>query len=218
MRDAARRVLTALTPDGDEAQDWAEDELAEQIYQAAQPTAFDRAAKAVGDFIASLFSGDVPAGAAPWFAVVAVLVVLAVIVIAFVIWGLPRGASRSRTPIELFGETDERSAGELRSQADAAAAAGDWDEAIVLRFRALARGLVERTIVDPEPGATVHRFARVASRAFPGERAALDRGADAFDDVRYLRRPGTEASYRLIADLDGRLAASAPVLREEVPA
>jgi len=33
----------------------------------------------------------------------------------------------------------------------------------------------------------------------------LLRAADAFNDVTYGERPGTEPAYRMIADLDGRL-------------
>lgn len=207
-----------VTPDGDEAQQWAEEELAKQVYQQAEPTAFDRAARAVGDFIASLFSNPMQPGTGFWLAMGVVAVVIAVAVAAFAIWGRPRIVARSRTAWELFGETDERTAEELRADARSAAARDDWDSAIVVRFRALARGLAERTVVDPEPGATVHRFARAATRAFPAEGPALARGADAFDDVRYLRRPGTAAAYRDIADLDDRIAAATPILHDRMPA
>ena len=38
--------------------------------------------------------------------------------------------------------------------------------------------------------------------------------AAAFDDVRYLRRPGTEELYRRIAAVDDRVSAARPVLSE----
>ncbi|MFV0374945.1 DUF4129 domain-containing protein [Microbacterium sp.] len=211
-------AIPALTPDGDEAREWAEKELSRAVYQDAQPTPFDRAAQAVGDFLGSLFSGDAPPSWGPWLAVIAIAVVIAVIVLAIVIWGKPRGVARSRAPLELFGETDERPSEEIRADARAAAERGDWDNAIVLRFRALARALAERTVIDPEPGTTVHRFARSAATAFPAERAALERGADTFDDVRYLRRPGTPDGYRSVADLDDRLARATPALSPLVTA
>lgn len=194
-----------LIPDGDEAREWADDELADPIYAATEPTPFDRIARAVGDFLGSLFSGEVPAALGPWLAAAGVIVVVAIIVVAFVIWGRPRAVARSRTAATLFGHAEERSAAELRSAAAAAAAAGDWDEAYVLRFRAVARGLEERTLVDPAPGTTVHGFARAAGQVFPAARADLDHAADRFDDVRYLRRHGTAAGYRDLVALDDRL-------------
>lgn len=204
-----------LVPDGDQAREWAQDELADAVYRAAEPTPFDRFARAVGDFIANLFSGEVPAGVAGWLAVVVVLVVVALIVVAVLIWGRPRSVARSRRAAAAFDRPEQRPATELRREAEAAAAAGDWAEAIILRFRALARGLAERTLLETVPGTTVHGFARAAGALFPADRAALDHAADVFDDVRYLRRPGTAAAYRELADLDERLTRTSA---EAVPA
>ena len=87
----------------------------------------------------------------------------------------------------------------------------------MLRFRALARGVAERGILEPAPGATVHAFARQAGRAFPAEDERLDAAASAFDDVRYLRRPGTAELYAVVAAADDALVAARPV-RSDVPA
>src|SRR5690606_995171 len=95
-------------------------------------------------------------------------------------------------------------------------AAGDWSGAVVLRFRALARALAERGIVDPAPGATVPAFARQAARAFPDAQERLDAAAAAFDDVRYLRRPGTTELYALVAGADDVLAPSRPAAVADV--
>lgn len=92
---------------------------------------------------------------------------------------------------------------------------GEWDAAIVLRFRALARGLTERGLVETPPGATVHGFARRAALAFPGQAAALEDAAGAFDDVRYLRRPGTVELYRRIAAVDEAVASARPLRSAE---
>ncbi len=102
----------------------------------------------------------------------------------------------------------------MRRDAAALAAKSEWDAAIVLRFRALARGLIERGAVDTPPGATVHAFARAAARAFPPHADALEAAAAAFDDVRYLRRPGTEELYRVIATVDDRVGSARPALSE----
>jgi len=198
-------VALPLIPDGDQARGWAEDELARDIYRVTEPTPFDRFARAVGEFLADLFTGELPGEFAPWLAVVVVLLIVAIVVAAILIWGRPRAVARSRRTAVPFGRAEHLSATELRRGAETAAGAGDWDGAIVLRFRAVARGLAERTLLDPVPGTTVHGFSRAAGALFPAERSALDRAADAFDDVRYLRRPGTEAAYRDLAALDARL-------------
>jgi len=195
-----------LTPSGDQARRWAQQELSDPAYAAAHPTPFDRIARAVQDFFQSLFSGRAEGSWAVWLAVGAAVLMVALIVAAVIIWGRPRAHRRSRTAAgELFGDVEHRTAGQLRRAADAAAASGDWSEAIVLRFRATARDLAERELVETPPGTTVHGFARAASLLFPEHRADLDAAADSFDEVRYLGRPGTAQLYRPVAAADDGL-------------
>lgn len=205
-----------VTPDGDEARRWAEQELSDPVYAVAQPTAIDRIARAISDFVTSLFDADLDGAWGPVFAIVAAVVIVVLIVVAFLVWGRPRSLARSRAVgAELFGETERRDADELRRGAASRATNGEWDAAIVLRFRALARGLAERGIVDTPPGATVHAFARTAGRAFPAHATGLESAATAFDDVRYLRRPGTAELYRRVADVDEALVSSRPAMLAE---
>ncbi|TQM34540.1 DUF4129 domain-containing protein [Microbacterium kyungheense] len=215
---ASAADVPPLTPDGDEARRWAEEELSKPAYDIAEPTPFDRIARAIGDFIASLFNPQVSGDWGSVLALVATAAVVVLIVTAFVVWGVPRVSRRAaaRTPL-LFGEAEHRSAAALRAAAAERAQAADWEAAIVLRFRALARGCYERGVVDPPPGATVHGFARAAARVFPGLTTRLEDAATAFDDVRYLRRPGTAEFYRLIAAVDDDIATARP-LAEQVPA
>ncbi|HEX5728278.1 DUF4129 domain-containing protein [Microbacterium sp.] len=200
-----------LTPDGDEARRWAEQELTDPAYAAAEPTPLDRIARAIGEFVERLFSVQLSGDWGPWVAVLAAGLFAVVILAAVLIWGVPRATSRSRGAVELFGVDEQRTAAELRRAAASCAARSEWDAAIVLRFRALARGVVERGAADAPPGATVHAFARAASRAFPASGADLESAAAAFDDVRYLRRPGTEELYRRIAAVDDTIAATRPL-------
>lgn len=206
----AASSVPPLTPDAEEARRWAERELADPAYAAAEPTALDRIARAIGDFFASLWDTDL-GGGGPWVSLVAAIVVTVVIVAAFLIWGVPRATGRARGTAQPFGADDERTAADLRREAAARAAAADWNAAVVLRFRALARGLVERGAVDAPPGATVHAFARQAAAAFPAHADALEEAARAFDDVRYLRRPGTAGLYARVAEVDDALARTRPV-------
>lgn len=200
-----------VLPDPDEAHDWLEQELQKPAYTEAEPTWFDRIAKAIFDFFDGLTKVD---GGNPtnWFGlVVGALVIVAIVVLAIVLWGRPRtsGASRAGDDL-LFNDDDERSADELRQAARARFAAQDYTEAIVLHFRALARALTERGAVMVGRGATVHAFAAQAATAFPDRAGELDTAAALFDDVRYLRRPGTPESYEYIAALDASLARTRP--------
>lgn len=200
-----------LIPDGDEAQRWAEQELSDSTYRIAEPTFFDRAARAVWDFIASLFSGEVSGGWGATLALIAAILVVVLLVVAFAVWGVPRATRRApaRRP-DLFGDVDERSADELRAAAASHASRDEWADAIIVRVRALARGLAERGIVDTAPGTTVHAFARMASRSFPDATDDLEGAAQAFDDVRYLRRPGSAELYRSVASVDDDVARARP--------
>lgn len=201
-----------LTPDSDDARKWAEQELSDPAYRIAEPTLFDRIMQAIGEFITSLFDFS-PTGEWPSaLALIAALIVVAVIVVAFIVWGRPRAIRRSRAATgDLFDGPERRSAAELRTAAEAHASRAEWEAAVVLRFRAIARRLDERGAVDTLPGATVHVFARAATRAFPASAVELDGVAAVFDDVRYLRRPGTAELYRRVVDLDTALDAQHPV-------
>lgn len=204
-------VTAGLDPDRDEAREWAERELADPAYAAAQPTPLDRLAQAVGDFLSDLLT---PRGDLEWspvLAVAAVVLAVGLVVAAILIWGRPRLAHRGpeRSAL-LFGEAETRSAAQLRAVAAEHAARGEWDAAIVVRFRALARGLEERGVLEAPPGTTAQGLARRAVPAFPGEAAALHDAAGAFDDVRYLRRPGSRDLYTLVSALDDRIARARP--------
>jgi hypothetical protein len=200
-----------LIPDGDEARRWAQEELSDPAYAAAEPTPFDRAARAVSDFIGMLFGGGVSGSWAASLAIVALLVVTALIVVAILIWGRPRGIGRARRdPAVLFGETETRTAAQLREAAARHADRGEWELAVVVRFRALARGLDERVLVAAEPGMTARRFARAAGRVFPDAFIDLRTAADAFDQVRYLRAPATAEHYRIVVRADDAVVAARP--------
>lgn len=195
-----------VDPDGDEAREWAKRELSDPAYAEAEPTPLDLLARAIGDVFASLFGAQAAPGVGSLVLVGVAIAIVVVIVVSFVIWGRPRGIPRAGTPFDtLFGEAETRSAAELRALAGAAAGAADWNQAVILRLRALARALQERGVVDLPPGATVHAFSRAAGRAFPAHAAAVDSAADAFDDVRYLRRPGTAELYQRVVAADDAL-------------
>ena len=202
---------TALDPDAEEARRLLLEELADPRYRAAEPSWFDRAVQAVRDWFSSLtVPTDGPA--VPIAAVIGLLVVVALVVTALLIAGRPSLRRRSALRGSVLAADDGRSSADLRALAEAAAARGDWSEAVIERFRALVRSLDERTLVRASPGTTAHGFARRAEAVFPRSAADLRRTADDFDGVRYLDRPGGPEEYSRVRALDDALAVAAPPL------
>ncbi|PRB64810.1 MULTISPECIES: DUF4129 domain-containing protein [unclassified Microbacterium] len=193
-------------PDGDEARRWAEDELANPRYADAKPTWFDLVARDIGRFLADLFSSENGANIGPSALIIVTVFIVAALIAALVIWGRPRSSRAVRRARgDLLGESDDRTAAQLRSDSERSARAGDWNTATILRYRAIARSLLERDLIDPAPGATAQSIARDAAAVFADEAPALRRAAVAFDDVRYLGRPATEEIYQDLAATDERL-------------
>lgn len=201
-------LADVYVPDGDEARRWAEEELSQQKYADAKPTWFDRLAQSVWDFIANLFDPERTANVGPGALIIVSVLIVAALVAVLIIWGRPRRSHAVRAArTALLGADDDRTAAQLRAEAGRLAAAGDWDEATVLRFRALARGLLERDLIDPAPGATAQAIARDVGAVFPAEAAPVHTAAVSFDDVRYLRHPATAETYAQLAATDDRLTA-----------
>ncbi|TFD08308.1 DUF4129 domain-containing protein [Cryobacterium sp. TMT1-2-2] len=200
-----------VVPDAPEARQWLREELAKAPYAAARPTWFDRASQAFLDWLQSLtISGD--GNLKDWLPIVAVVLVLAALVAGWLLFGAPRLARRRRAVLDLFGTIDQRSSAEMRTAAEATASSGDWSLACEEIFRALARGLAERTVLVVSPGTTAHDFAARARQAFPAHGPALALAADTFDRVRYLEQAGTEPDYRALAALEAELRSAMPVV------
>ncbi|WP_207454731.1 DUF4129 domain-containing protein [Desertivibrio insolitus] len=195
----------------EDARDRLLEELSKPEYQAARPTWFDLVAEAVQDWLAGLQFGELEGPPALALLLIG-LAVAAALVVAFVVFGLPRLNRRSVASFELFGARDGRSADELREAAEAAAARGDFAAAIPEMYRAIARGLAERTIVTPSPGSTAHDFARRAAEAFPDHGWRLEAAATTFDGVRYLGRVGSAAEYASVAELERDIRSATPRL------
>jgi hypothetical protein len=200
-----------VEPDADEAREWLQRELQGPEYAAAQPTWFDLAWQ---DFLEWLDSLALPSGgaASPLGALVIVLIVAALVGLAFLVFGLPRRERRRRATGALFGERDDRDAAALRRSAAAALSAGDWATAIAERFRAIARDLDERTILSLSPGTTAHDAAGRAGLAFPEHATGLAEAARAFDAVRYLGGAGSREEAEQVARLDDAVRAARPRL------
>jgi hypothetical protein len=192
--------------DRDAAHEAAQHELAKPIYPKASLT------ERLMDWLDELFYKLASAGAkvpGGWLTLSVLLIVLAIgVVVAVRIARRTMRTNRGRGGA-MFGD-HVLSAAEHRRTAEQYAAVGDWSAAIRHRLRAVARQLEESAVLDPVPGRTATELARDARRAIPNLAAELSRAADAFNDVTYGDRPGTDSAYRMIADLDDHLRSRTP--------
>jgi hypothetical protein len=203
-----------VDPDAPEAQRWLVQELAKSPYQQSKPGPIEDLIQRFLDWLRSILPNSAPSTRVPDLSgllpVLIVAVVLVLLVVAFLVFGLPRLNRRSRAEGELFGDDDERDADTLRREARRAAAAGDFATAIVELFRALARRLDERAVVASFPGTTARGFARRAGDAFPAAAERLASCAADFDAVRYLDAVGTREQWERIQALEAELHDARP--------
>jgi hypothetical protein len=191
-----------LDPGRDAARDAAARELSDPAYGSAEPSWFDRALRWVLNRLDDLFAGiaSVSPGGFLGLLILLVLVVVIVVVIRLRVGPLARNAS-----VAVFTGRP-RTAAEHRQAAEAAAARGELAEAVRERFRAIARGLEERGVLDERSGRTVAELAREAGSRLPEHAVALRSAALMFDDVWYGGRDATPEGYQRLADLDLTLA------------
>jgi hypothetical protein len=191
-------VSVPVVPDEPTAREWLEQELADPAYAQARPGLLRRAWEALQDALAQAEGPVSPL-------LLLVLVAVVVGVLALVLWrtGPLRAAARTGTAgAGEIGLEEHVTAAGYRERADAAAAAGDWRTAVLDRFRALVRGLEERTVLDPRPGRTADEAAREAGVLLPEVADALGAAARVFDDVAYGDRAATPEHHDRVRGAD----------------
>ena len=137
---------------------------------------------------------------------IVLLVLVTCIILLVVLLRRFRPVGRSRRAARLFD--DERDARALARAADAAAERGDWDTAVVERFRAIIRSLDERGLIEDYPGMTAHEAAALGSGALEALGEELTRAAALFDAVRYGEVVSTEEQDTWMRDLARRVDAA----------
>lgn len=190
--------MPTIDIDRDAAHEAAQNELAKPIYP--KPSLTERLMNWLDELLYKLIveGASVPGG---WFTISVLLLLVAVAVVVAVRVARRTMRTNRGDGHALFSE-HELSAAQHRASAEQAAATGNWAVAIRHRLRAVARQLEKNAVLDPVPGRTATELARDAGRALPDLTTELHRAADAFNDVTYGERPGTEPAYRMIAELD----------------
>ncbi|QLL07196.1 DUF4129 domain-containing protein [Mycobacterium vicinigordonae] len=193
--------MPAIDIDRDAAHEAAQRELSKPIYPKHSLT--DEIFAKVSEFLFRVLqkTSSVPGG---WFTVT-VLSILVAIALAAAIHLARRTMRTNRgTDYELF-DAGQLTAAQHRATAESFAAEENWSAAIRHRLRAVARELEETGVLSQVPGRTANELASDAGAALPHLSGELTQAAMAFNDVTYGERPGTQAGYQMIADLDDHL-------------
>jgi hypothetical protein len=194
----------SLDPTPPEARDWLEQELHGSDYQSSWLAG-------LRDWIFDLVD-KLLQGVGQFSPVIAVLVAL--VVIALLAWVLPKVRRES-----VVSRADHAVLEDLtitaRAYRDLAAQAlrdGRYDDAVLDGFRAIAKDMSDRTLLDDAPGRTAHEASLALARCFPDHADRLSRAADLFDAVRYGHRRATAEQAAQVQHLDAELVTTRPVL------
>lgn len=202
--------MPSIDVDRDAAHQAAQQELNKPIY--SKGSAGQQFNEWINELLYRLLqkTAHLPGG---WLTTTVLLVLLAAAV-AVAVHTVRRTMRTKRGGDQQLFEAAQLTAAQHRASAEGYAVEGNWSAAIRHRLRAVARQLEETGILNPAPGRTANELARDAAAAFPRLAGELSQAATAFNDVTYGDRPGTEASYRMITDLDDHVrsrSAAAPL-------
>lgn len=197
-----------VLPGAAEARRWASEELSKPEYRDAAPGWLETLWENFLEWLSSLDGSGDAAGTVPS---PVIGIVIGVVIAAAVIIAKPRLNPKARHVKDVFGPGSVLTAADYRQHAETSAAAGQWADAVVDRFRALVRSAEDRTILDPQPGRTADEAARDLALPFSTEAQRLGKAAATFDEIRYGNRAADTADYEAMASLDNALEALKPV-------
>jgi hypothetical protein len=198
---------TPVAPGRDTGRTWAREELAKPAYARARPSLFLRVVEWLLHRLDQV-AARTGLGAGQ---LVAVLLVAAVVAVAFVVL-VRRHVRLSATTSARGGVlgTSARSGAAHRELAARARAEGRYADAVRESMRAVARRLDERGLLDPRAGRTADELSREAARVLPQLAEALALGARTFDDVVYGQLPASAAAAEQLHHLDLQVDAARP--------
>ena len=195
-----------LEPTPGQARSWLEEELRSATYH--QTSLLDRLLTWVQDRLADATSSSTDLRGAP----TVVTVVVALLVVGLIAWVLPRirRERSTRRPDGAVLEDPRVTAAQYRERAAGARRAGRHADAVLDSYRAIARDMSDRTLLDDAPGLTAHEVSVAVARVFPARTGELSRAADLFDTVRYGSGTAGLRDAEAVAELDAALARSRP--------
>jgi len=212
MTLAGWSLVGGLDPTPPQARDWLRQELAGPEYRSPW---LDSVLRWFTDQIRKLFEGASQlAGLSPL-----ITVSIALAVIALLVWVLPRVRRERRVAGSDRAVLDDVTitARHYRDQAAQALRDGRYDDAVLDGFRAIAKDMSDRRVLDDAPGRTAHEVSLALASTFPDHADRLALAADLFDSVRYGHRRASASLAGQIQELDAELVSAHPLLMAHLP-
>ena len=199
-------LLRELSPTPAQGREWLKQELAGPDYQSPW---LDSVIRWIRDVLGKLVDGARQVtGLSP-----AVTAGLAILLIALLVWILPK-VRRERVAAvsqEAVLKDPTITGRQYRDLAAQAIRDGRFGDAILDGFRAIAKDMSDRGLLDDAPGRTAHEVSLALASPFPDHADALADAADLFDSVRYGHRRVGEAQANQMRALDAELATTRPL-------
>ncbi|MDS1270416.1 DUF4129 domain-containing protein [Lipingzhangella sp. LS1_29] len=186
-----------------EARRLAREELARPIYAEHEPSLVERLWDLVLTWLARLTEGVVATVPGGWWTLAPLLVLLAALVVALLVYLGP--SPRSRRTAVLDRTESATTADQHRRNATEHAAAGRAAAAVRERIRAINRDAEERALIQIRPGRTATELANELAAELPEHAPALHTAARVFNEVTYGHRSATIEDYTQVTQLDEAL-------------
>lgn len=207
MTPASWSPHRGLDPTPAEARKWLRDELSGPDYHDSW---LDTVIRWILEQLGKLLEGANNLANGGLSPVITALV--AVVVIALLVWVLPRvrrdSVAARQDGAVLVDPTITPST--YRKLAAEAFADGRYDEAVLDGFRAIAKDMSDRTLLDDSPGRTAHEVSLELAQPFPDHSVRLVQAANIFDAVRYGHRRATSEQADHVRELDVELVKTRP--------
>jgi hypothetical protein len=195
-----------LSPTPPEARSWLRQELRGPEYQGSW---LDTVIRWVVDQTRRILDGvGHLAGLSP-----VLTVLIALVVITLLGWVLPRvrrDPGVRRDPEWAVLEDAAITARGYRELAARAVRDARYDDAVLDGFRAIAKDMSDRRVLNDAPGRTAHEVSLALAKPFPDHARRLAQAADLFDSVRYGHRRAGAVQAGQILELDAELVSSRP--------
>ncbi|WP_131765654.1 DUF4129 domain-containing protein [Candidatus Protofrankia californiensis] len=192
----------------DEAAEEARRELSRTIYHQAEPSWPERVVSWLSEQLTDLWtSATQPSGGGLGIAAVVIVAAVAAVAVWLRLGPVRRQARTAPVDLDL---SSPLSAAALRAEADAAARAGAFAEAVRSRLRAVVRMLEETGVLEPRPGCTAGELVTEVGRIAPATTPALASAVAIFSEIWYGGLEASEASYRAVVQADEALTGLRP--------